>query len=120
MPDPAYPYRLTASGTTARSTGHDHVRQMLEQLLFTNRGERVNHPDFGCGLLELVFEPSATSSAGLIAVLRASVQQWLGDVVEVIDAFVTTDDGLLSIELTYLVIDGGEKVTDTFQMAVPT
>ena len=63
MPDIAFPYRLTESGTTARSSGHDHVREMLEQLLFTNRGERINHPDFGCGLLELVFEPSVSSSA---------------------------------------------------------
>ena len=46
--------------------------------------------------------------------------QWLGDVVELIDAFVTTDDGLLSIELTYMVMDDGHKATDTFQMAIPT
>ena len=54
--DIAYPYTFDQRGRTATATYGDHVRQMLEQLLLTNPGERVNRPEFGGGLLQLVFE----------------------------------------------------------------
>jgi phage baseplate assembly protein W len=125
----AYPYRVTLDGVTATTpAGPAHVRQMLEQLLFTAPGERVNHPDFGCGLLELVFEPTSTGAvAGLAAVVRANVQQWLGDVLELTDVAVTplTDvgspgDGGLDVSVTYAVRADGQPATDVFTVAART
>jgi phage baseplate assembly protein W len=100
----AFPYRLAPSGRTATNEGDRHVVDMLYQLLFTSPGERVNRPDFGCGLLDLAFEPAAvTLATGLTAVITASVQQWLGDVVEIGRVDVEASDNELSVTLGYRV-----------------
>ena len=35
-----------------------HIREQIEQVLFTDPGERVFRPEFGAGVRRLVFEPS--------------------------------------------------------------
>ena len=60
MNDVDFPYRVDGRGRTALAESDDaHIRELLEQVLFTVPGERVNRPDFGCGLLQLVFEPNS-------------------------------------------------------------
>lgn len=122
----AFPYRFTPIGDTATTpAGPAHVRQMLEQLLFTSKGERVNHPDFGCGLLELVFEPTSPGAvAGLAAVVRAEVQQWLGDVLELTDVAVSEladvgspGDSGLDVSVSYVMRADGRPATDVFTVA---
>ena len=66
------------SGPTAvdapRTPRHDeHVRDLIEQLLFTSPGERVMRPDFGCGLLDLVFAPNSPELASTPRALRAGL-----------------------------------------------
>ena len=55
-----FPLRITAEGpvTSGRS---DHVKQQIEQVLWTSPGERVFRPEFGAGLRQLVFEPNAST-----------------------------------------------------------
>jgi hypothetical protein len=55
-----FPLRIGAEGT-AVSRRVDHVREQIEQVLFTNPGERVFRPEFGAGLRKLLFEPNAGS-----------------------------------------------------------
>ena len=43
----------------AATSDDDHIRDLIEQVLFTSPGERVMRPDFGAGLLALVFEPNS-------------------------------------------------------------
>jgi phage baseplate assembly protein W len=115
----AFPYRLDASGATATAVGSEHVSQMLEQLLFTAPGERVNHPDFGCGLLDLVFEPSSDAlGAALTAVIGAAVQQWLGDVIELGRVDVEASEATLSITVSYVVRADGRPETARFDAGV--
>jgi uncharacterized protein len=114
----AYPYRVGPGGSTATATGDEHIAQMLEQLLFTSPGERVNRPTFGCGLLDLVFEPNSPKLvAGLTAVITASVQQWLGDLIQLSSVDVTAADDTLSITLAYLVRATGQSTTATVNAA---
>lgn len=122
----AFPYRFTPDGDTATTpAGPAHVRQMLDQLLFTSQGERLNHPDFGCGLLELVFEPTSSGAvAGLAAVVRAGVQQWLGDVIELTDVAVTSLADLgspgasgLDVSISYVTLADGRPATDAFTVS---
>jgi phage baseplate assembly protein W len=103
--DIAFPYQLTGAGTTALAASADaHIGQMLEQLLFTRPGERVNHPDFGCGLLDLVFSPASPEVAAALSVTVAgAVQKWLGDVVTVQAVNVTTAGSELQVILDYTV-----------------
>jgi phage baseplate assembly protein W len=59
----AYPYSFDGRGRTAQADDDDHIRQMIEEVLFTAPGERVNRPDFGCGLLQMVFAPNSSEVA---------------------------------------------------------
>ncbi len=64
-----YPYSIDGRGRTAVTAGDDHIRDMIEQVLFTNPGERVNRPDFGCGLKRLLFMPSSLPLAAATQML---------------------------------------------------
>src|SRR5260370_25239467 len=77
-----FPYHFDSRGRTATTDPDDHVRDMIEQLIFTNPGERVNRPDFGSGLLQMIFGPNSPELAAALQVtLQAALQPWLGDAI---------------------------------------
>ncbi|HZS09147.1 MAG TPA: GPW/gp25 family protein [Blastocatellia bacterium] len=99
-----YPFQFVARGRVAATDDDDHVRDLIEQFLLTSPGERVNRPDFGSGLLQLVHAPnSAELAAALQFTVQAGLQQWLGDLIEVRRLDVTAGDARLVIDLQYLV-----------------
>jgi Bacteriophage baseplate protein W len=107
-----YPFHFDARGRTAVTDDDDHIRDMIEQLLFTNPGERVNRPDFGSGLLDLVFAPNSPElAAALEFSMQAAIQQWLGDLIQVDSLEVLSEDATLKIELQYVVRRTGEVRT---------
>ena len=111
-----FPFQIDALGRSAGTDDADHVRDMIEQLLFTRQGERVNRPDFGSGLLQAVFEPNSPELAkALEFTTRAAVQRWLGDLIEVRALDFTADDARLQMRLVYLVRRSGELRSDTFE-----
>lgn len=113
-----FPFHVGAGGTTATTGPADHVRDLVEQLLFTSPGERVNRPDFGCGLLDLLFEPDgAQLAATLQVVVPAALLRWLGDVVSLVSIEAAADDGTLRIALSYVVIATNELCHELFQGA---
>jgi phage baseplate assembly protein W len=80
----SYPYQIDGRGRTASATDDDHIRQMIEQVLFTDPGERVNRPDFGAGVRQLLFAPGTDEMAAAAEFLiRGALQQWLGDLIQV-------------------------------------
>ena len=114
-----YPFHFDTRGRTASTGEDDHVRDMIEQLIFTNPGERVNRPDFGSGVLQLIFGPNSPELAATVQfTLQAAIQRWLGDVIQVRDLEVTANDSTLSILLTYALADTGEEHTATFTRPV--
>jgi phage baseplate assembly protein W len=114
-----YPYHFDARGRTATTDDDDHVRDLIEQVLFTAPGERVNRPGFGSGLLRLVFEPNsdalATASQFLV---QGSLQQWLGDVIQVTDVTVENRDSTLIVSVQYIVRRTREPRTAEFTRPV--
>jgi uncharacterized protein len=99
-----FPFHFDNRGHTAAAGDDDHIRDMIEQFLFTNAGERVNRPNFGSGLLQMVFAPNSPElAAALQFTIQAGLQQWLGDLIEVQRLEVTSDDAELRVELQYLV-----------------
>jgi len=81
-----------------------HIRQLIEQLLFTNPGERVNRPDFGSGLLQLAFAPNSEEMASALQfTTQAALQRYLGDLIEVQELQVTNDEAALRVEVKYKV-----------------
>ncbi|MDX2032407.1 MAG: GPW/gp25 family protein [Blastocatellia bacterium] len=99
-----FPSRFDSRGTTATAEYDEHIRDMIEQLLLTNPGERVNRPDFGSGLLHMIFSPNSPEiAAALQFTAQAGVERWLGDVVEIQALRVTSEDSKLTLHLQYLV-----------------
>jgi len=109
-----YPFHFDGRGRTATTGDDDHIRDMIEQLLFTSPGERVNRPDFGSGLLQMVFEPNSPElAAALQFTMQAALQQWLGDVIQVQALEVTSEDATLRVQLQYIVRRSGEQRAET-------
>jgi phage baseplate assembly protein W len=109
--DIAFPYQITGQGTTAAAaSADDHIAQMLEQLLFTRPGERVHHPDFGCGLLDLVFSPNSPEVAAALSItVSAAVQKWLGDLVKIGPVDVTAAGSEMRAVVSYTVVASGAQ-----------
>lgn len=112
----SFPLRFDARGRTAESGDAQHVREMIEQLLFTRQGERVNRPDFGSGLMHAVFAPNSPEIAAAIEFsTRAALQRHLGDLIEVTRLSATADDAELLIEIDYGLRASGEAGSATFR-----
>jgi phage baseplate assembly protein W len=118
--DIAFPYRIDTRGRSATADGDAHIRDMIEQVLFTAAGERVNRPDFGSGLRQLVFAPNSPELASTLQFgIEAALQRYLGDLIDVQQLEVTADDALLRVTIAYLILRGRERRTDTFVQAQP-
>jgi phage baseplate assembly protein W len=114
-----FPFSFDNFGRTAAADDAAHVRQMIEQVLFTNPGERVNRPDFGSGLLQLVFAPNSDAlAAALQANVHGSLQRWLGDVIDVRDLTVDNIDSKLIVTVKYALVRTSEQRTETFERSV--
>lgn len=99
-----YPFHFDGAGRTATTDDDDHIRDLIEQLLFTNPGERVNRPDFGSGLLRLVFAPNSDELAAATQFLvQGALQQWLGDLIQVDSVQVEAQDSTLNVTIQYTV-----------------
>lgn len=108
--DIAFPFRIDRRGRTARAGYDDHVRDLIEQLLFTSPGERVMRPGFGCGLADLTFEPNSPElAAALEMAVRAAVQRWLGDLIELEALEVSGDDATVHVRVRYVVRRTGTR-----------
>ena len=110
-----FPFHFDGRGRTATTGDEDHIRDMIEEFLFTSPGERVNRPDFGSGLLRMVFEPNSPEvAAALQFTIQAGLQRWLGDLIEVQTVEVTSEDATLRVLVRYAVRRTGERRTETF------
>ncbi len=110
-----FPFHFDARGCTATTDDDDHIRDMIEEFLFTSSGERVNRPDFGSGLLQMVFAPNSPELAATLQfTIQAGLQRWLGDVIDVQKLEVTSEDSTLRIIVQYVVRGTSEQRTETF------
>lgn len=98
-----YPFRFDGRGRTAQTGHEDHVRDLIEQVLFTSPGERVNRPTFGSGVMQLLFAPNndALASATQLTV-QGALQQWLGELILVESVDVENDDAALRVSVRYV------------------
>lgn len=115
-----FPWHFDGRGRTALTDDDGHIRDMIEALLFTVPGERVNRPDFGSGLLQMVFAPNSPELAAAVQFsVQAALNRWLADLIDVGTLQATSDDATLSVELSYLVKATGQPRTATFTRSVP-
>src|SRR5512132_1713395 len=99
-----FPYHVGSRGRTAETDDADHIRDLIRQVLFTSPGERVNRPDFGCGVKRMVFAPNSEVSASLAQVaIFAALGRWLGSVMTVEKVNAEAINEVLQIQIVYLV-----------------
>ena len=116
----AFPFQFDGRGRTATTDDATHIRDMIEQLLFTAPGERVNNPDFGSGLLQMVFAPNSTElAAALQFTTQAAVQRYLGDLIDLQQLDVTVQDATLSVTVKYIIRATQQQQTNTFVRSAP-
>jgi phage baseplate assembly protein W len=99
-----FPFGVSSDGAIVPDPDDDvDLRGKIIQVLFTTPGERVNHPDFGCGLFSLVFDPSNTIlGAAMEFTVGAALTRWLGDQLQVSGVDVTAIDETVTIEVAYI------------------
>jgi len=109
--DYAYPFRIDPSSGQGMQTDYaSHVGQMIRQVLLTSPGDRIDLPEFGCGLRQLIFAPhsSALDAATNLIVLQ-SLNRWLAGIITVQNVVVTPlaqldDPAKLNIEIEYTLL----------------
>lgn len=99
-----YPYHFDQRGHTAQTSQQDHIRDMIEEILFTSPGERVNRLDFGCGVQQLIFAPNSDALAAATRVeVQGALQEWLDELIEVEDVSVQNIDSSLIILVQFTI-----------------
>jgi Bacteriophage baseplate protein W len=111
----AFPYNFDTTGHTAQTDPLSHIGDMIEQILFTSPGERVNRPTFGSGTAQLVFAPNSDVLATAQQnVIQASLQMWLSDLIRVQSVTVVANDATLQITVVYVVLQTQQQQTQQF------
>jgi phage baseplate assembly protein W len=106
------PFHLAGSGRAATTGEDDHIRDMIFSVLFTSPGERVNRPDFGCGLKTLIFSPASQAVAAATQVLvKGSLQKWLENEIKVESVDVSIVDSSIVVKVVYIKRTNGERIT---------
>ena len=114
-----YPWHVDGRGRTAGTQQDDHLRDLIEQVLFTSPGERVNRPTFGSNLFQLVFAPNSDELATATQFLvQGALQQWLGELIQVEAVEVRNVDSTLHVAVQYVVRRTQQRQVAQFQRAV--
>ena len=114
-----YPFHFDGRGRTAQAEDDDHIRDLIEQVLFTSPGERVNRPDFGCGLMQLVFAPNSQELATATQYLvQGALQRWLSELIQIQAVDVTSDDSTIEVTVQYIIKRNQESRTAQFTREV--
>jgi hypothetical protein len=115
----AYPYQFDHRGRTAEAGDAQHIRDLIEQVLFTAPGERVMLPDFGSGVGQLVFAPNSVELAAATQMLvQSALQRWLGDLIAVQAVRVEANEATLNVTVQYSIRQTDQLQIETFQRAL--
>jgi phage baseplate assembly protein W len=113
-----FPFQIDGRGRTSTSGSH-HIRDLIEQVLFTSPGERVNRPTFGSGLLQMVFAPSSDEVAAATQFLvQGTLQQWLGDLIQAEAVRVEIQDSTLQVTVQYVIRSSQVRQVTQFSKGV--
>lgn len=112
-----HPIRIDARGRTALTNRPGYLRDLVAQVLFTAPGERVMRPNFGAGVAQLLFEPGGVEVAATARLLiQSALQQWLGDIIEIRDVEVASDDATISILVSFAERRTGIELSERYDV----
>ena len=114
-----YPFHIDGRGRTSDTDQDDHIRDLIEQVLFTAPGERVNRPAFGSGLMQLVFAPNSDELATATQfMVQGALQQYLSDLIQVQNVKVESEAATLQVTVEYIVLRNQQKQVARFSREV--
>jgi uncharacterized protein len=118
----AFPYAFDSTGHTAQATSvARHVEDMIELILFTSPGERVNRPTFGSGTAQLVFAPNSdVLAAAQQQAIQSGLQQYLSDLIRVNSVTVEANDATLQVTVVYTLVANQHQQSQQFLYGGPT
>jgi phage baseplate assembly protein W len=116
-----FSYQFDGRGRTQEAAAQQYVAQLVEQVLFTSPGERVNLPDFGSGLLQLPFAPNSQELAAATQfAVQGALQKWLGNYVKVQSVTASAQDAVLSVTVSYSMLNTDVTQVQTFNFGEPS
>jgi phage baseplate assembly protein W len=116
-----FPYHFDGRERTSETSEEKHIRDLIEQILFTNPGERVNRPEFGAGIYRLVFAPvSAEQVATTEFMIRGALQQYLGQRIAVQEVTAESVDAVIYVTIAYRILRSGALSTASFKLSEGT
>ena len=114
-----YPLRTTGRGRTALVDEGTYLRGLVEAVLFTRPGERVNRPDFGSGIDQLVFAPAGGELAQATkALVQGALQRYLGELLRVEEVAVEAVESTLRVTVVYTPLAAGGPVGERRSLTV--
>lgn len=97
-----FPFTVNEAGRISATGGDEAIRGKIIQVLFTAPGERINLPEFGCGLFNLVFEPNDDIlAAAMEFTVGQALTRWLGADILVEGVRVDSSEETMYIEIIY-------------------
>ncbi|MFA6052266.1 MAG: GPW/gp25 family protein [Methylobacter sp.] len=97
-----FPLAVDELGAITAIGGDDRIRAKILQVLFTAQGERVHQSEFGCGLLNLVFEPNdAVLAPAMQFTIGQALARWLADEIVTDAVHVSSEGEYVLIEIVY-------------------
>jgi phage baseplate assembly protein W len=110
-----FPYQFDGRGRTDEAAIADYVSQMVEQVLFTSPGERVNLPDFGSGLLQLPFAANSVEMAAATQfAVQGALQKWLSSYLKVQSVVAAAQESTLTVTVTYILLSTDVTQVQTY------
>lgn len=111
-----FPFKIDKKINKTATTDYDsHIKQLIELILFTSPGERVNRPTFGSGLNQMVFAPNSDEIATATQFLiQGALQQWLGDLIKVESVLVKNNDSKLNVTVQYIIKTSQQRHVSEF------
>ena len=114
-----FPFQIDWNGRAAATDTVGHVRDLLEQILFTAPGERVNRPGFGSGIEHAVFRPNSELLVQTTrATTEAALQQWLGHLIQLVSLDIEAEDNRLTVEVVFSLHSENEPRTVKFERSL--
>jgi phage baseplate assembly protein W len=114
-----HPLRATDHGRTALAGDDEYLRGLVEAVLFTRPGERVNRPDFGSGIEQLVFAPTDGELAQATkALVQGALQRALGDQIRVEEVVAEAEEATLRVTIVYSPVIGAAPSSERRSLTV--
>jgi phage baseplate assembly protein W len=115
-----FPLRLDTRGRTELVDDESYLRGLVEQVLFTRPGERVNRPTLGSAINRLVFAPADDALAqSTQALVHGALQQWLGDVIRIDVVSVDAQDATLTVTIVYSPLNAPQGEPRMLRLSTP-